>query len=205
MANASSDPTPRLAERYPRVAAYLESLPRGLASHPQCEARSSIVVHFLAGTERVDEPLPREVAQLLTPPTTLWTPEVRLAATMLAVADQERWSDAQHQAWLLARNRELLSGIVYRALMAFLSPAALLEKAAARWSSLHRGTELDVERSGEREVVGRLSHPPRLFTAVAPAYGAAFQAAIEHSRARTACVTEEDVTATCATYRARWT
>jgi len=205
MSSAFSHRTPALAERYPRLAAYLDALPRGLASHPHCEARGSIVVHLLAGAERVDRSVPPEVAELLTPPTTLWTSEVRLVATMLALADRERWSDAQHHAWLLARNRELLSGIVYRALMAFLSPAALFEKAATRWTSLHRGTELDVERSGDREVVGRLSYPPRLFTAVAPLYGAAFQAAIENSRARTACVSVEDVTATCATYRARWT
>jgi len=196
-----------LAGAFPRLAAYLSSLPSGLASYPECEIRATPVARY------VDDPTvraaaagaPEVVATLLTPPHAMWVPEVRCAAAILAVGDALRLSDGALAAHMVERNRELFRNVVYRALMAFLSPAALLARAPSRWEAFHRGTTLEVIELSERTAAARLAFPPGLLAgAVVPAYGAALQAALEHCRAEGATLVAEAVTPTSLVYRARW-
>ena len=196
-----------LSGAFPRLSAYLASLPRGLASYPECQMRGTPVARY------VDDPAvraaaagaPAPVSTLLTPPHEMWVPEVRCASAILAVGDALRLSDRALAEHMVEHNRQLFTNVVYRALMAFLSPAALLGRAPSRWEAFHRGTRLDVVEIGERTAVGRLVFPPGLIAgALVPAYGAALQAALEHCRAEGATLEPETVTPTSVTYRARW-
>jgi hypothetical protein len=206
-ARAPLPPTADLARRYPRLAAYLAALPAGLDSYPECQTRGTLAAEFAADVSRGARDLPHEVAQLFAAQPATWIPEAQLAATILAVADHAGRGDDEHAEWVREKNRAVFRGVVYRSLMAFFTPAGLLEKASSRWESFHRGTALGVERLADRHVRARLEFPPHLVSGplLPRAYGAAMQAALEHSRAKTATLEVEDVGATWVTYRARWT
>ncbi|HET9594834.1 MAG TPA: DUF2378 family protein [Anaeromyxobacteraceae bacterium] len=202
------DALPRdLGRAFPRLAAYLGGLPHGLASYPGCQMRGTPVARY------VDDPsvraaaagAPGVVLSILTPPHAMWVPEVRCAAAILAVGDALRLSDRALADRMVEHNRALFRNVVYRALMAFLSPAALLARAPSRWDAFHRGTALEVVELADRTALGRLTFPPGLISgALVPSYGAALQAALEHCRAEGATLAAETVTPTSVTYRARW-
>jgi hypothetical protein len=194
--------------RFPRLAAYLAALPDGLASHPASQARTSMSVAILEALPELRslrDGFPPALRALLTPPTTLWTPEVHLAARMIAAADLRELDEAEHAAFMREVNRTMFGGIAYRAIMAFLSPASLLARGPERWASLHRGTRLTVERVAERECTASLAFPQHLVSGFGVrGYGAAFEAALEHSRARDPKLEVTGLSATELRWRATW-
>jgi len=120
----------------------------------------------------------------LTMPRGAWIPEVIFNGAMLAMADRAGWKDVQLLAWHRALNRKLFRGPVYRAVMAFFSPRALLAAGAGRWNSFHAGTVLEVTARGDRSGTAVLRHPPHLFTPlILRIYAEAFGAALENARA----------------------
>lgn len=205
LATLPAPPLDEIGERYPRLVAYLSGLEDGLGSYPECIVRSGLVDAIVEGAPDGLEPTPPFVAALLSRPHRPWTSEVVLQATILAIADRSRMSTRAFQEWSRAMNREVYRSPVYRALMAFFSPATLLERGAARWGSFRRGTALEVERRGDREAELRLAFPPRVFVAeLLESFAVAFAVAFEHSRAKRASVDLTGSTATSAAFVARW-
>lgn len=201
---------PTLAERYPRLAAYVAGLPAGLDSHPECLAKASLCRALLDGMPAplpAPSDLPDPAARLVAhPPAAMWMPEVQVMALALTIADQYRMSDGEYLGWLKQRNRSLFRTLMYRALFAFLSPASLAPKAAARWAAVHRGSELTCELVAPGLAELRLTFPPRLFAPLLlQSFTAVFQAAIEHSNARTCEVSLTEIADTTGLYVARWT
>ena len=194
-----------LGARYTRLAGYLVGLPDGLDSYPQCVARSGVLEAVLAAAPGAQDRGPPLVAALLAPPLRPWTQEVVLQAALLAVADHAGMTEARFLQWCRSTNRQLYRNLVYRALMAFLSPLTLLERGAARWSSFHHGTTLEVGRDGEKVAQGQLTFPPGLFTPfLLRGYAEAFAAAFEHSRAENVSVELARTTETSARFVVRW-
>ncbi|MGC3996111.1 MAG: hypothetical protein QM767_00650 [Anaeromyxobacter sp.] len=189
----------------PRLEAYLAALPAGLASHPSCVVRAGVVEAVLA-TAPPNLPVPAGMpGELLAVPDRPWIPEVVLQGALLVIADAAQMSDDAVRSWSRETHRQLYRGLAYRALMAFFSPHALLERAETRWNSFHQGSTLRVRREGAEAGVGELSFPAGLYTPLhLMVIAEAFAAALEHSRAVGTTVTLGQVTATSAEFVARW-
>lgn len=196
-------------KRYPRFARYVAGLPDGLASYPQCMTKASLPLMLVKGmpaplprAEDVPDPLRRYLAR---PPSGMWVPEVEGMAVSLAIADHYRMTEVQHLEWLKSQNRSFFSSLMYRAVMSFFSPAALLPKAPDRWAAVHRGSKLSAVAVGPRDVDAVLEFPPRLFPMIAlQQLTAVFEAALEQSNAHESEVVLAEVTDTRGVFHARW-
>jgi hypothetical protein len=197
------------AHRYPRLSAYLAALPAGLDSYPDCQAKTSLTMTVLEGMPKprpdpseVPEPLSRYLAR---PPSGMWMPEVEARAIPLAIADHYLMTDKQYMAWLKAQNRSFFGSLMYRAVMSFVSPLTIAPKASARWAAVHRGSSLNAEIVGPREVVLTLTFPPYLFAGLAlQQVSAVLQGLLEHAKTPNPEVSLVEVSATRGVYRARW-
>ncbi len=204
-ASVPAAPLDEIADRYPRLVAYLSGFEDGLGAYPECLVRSGLVDTIVANAPETGEAAPPFVEALLSRPARPWTSEVVFQATLLAIADRSRMSPNAFREWSREMNREVYRSPVYRALMAFFSPGTLLERGAARWGSFRRGTSLEVERRGERGAEGRLAFPPRVFTGeLLELFAGAFAVALEHSRARHATVRLAGYTTTSASFLVEW-
>ena len=198
-----------MTRRYPRLESYLAGLPVGLASYPQCLTKASLPLTLLEGIP-LPRPDPGEVPEpaaryLSRPPAAMWVPEVEAMALSITIADHFDMSDAQYLEWLKDQNRTYLNSLMYRAVFAFLSPAHIVPKAAARWSAVHRGSELTVQFAGERDVDITLTFPPGLFAGIVLQHlTAVFDVVLERSNARHGEVVLAEVSPTRGVYHARW-
>jgi hypothetical protein len=188
--------------------AYLAALPRGLAAYPSCQQKSAILRTFMTAeiAHHIEGALPPELRGLVThpPPVTAWIPEVQATALYLAGRDA-MGSDEEYVEMAYVLNRKLLSGVLYRALFAFVSPTRVLTGAASRWGQLHRGTDLRALKVTDTDAVLRLTGPPNHIPQVlALAYGTAFRAVLELTGGRSVVVTcRRDGPEGC-TYLAGW-
>jgi len=205
---AGPDETPLpawMGQRFVRVQDYLDALPSGLDSYPDCLARSGLAQSFVEAAPRGREWLDPVVAELVPAPVRGWVPEVRFLSALLAVGDAAGMTDDQLLSWNRETNHALYRGLLYRALMAMFSPAALIERAPGRWASFHRGTSLSVVPDGPGRAVGVLSYPPRLFTPLLlQCYVGAFAAGFEHARGHDVTVELSSTGEREARFLARW-
>jgi hypothetical protein len=190
-----------------RLDRYLAGLPAGLDSYPSCQAKGSIFRAMVEGTGLEPGALPAPLRPLVVEPPipSDWLPEAHLGALLLAAADRLGLDDQRFFAWARARNRALFEGTLYRALMALVSPERLARFAPMRWRAFHRGTSLELGRVDDEGLRARISFPPGLFDGqLLIAYTAAFAAALDAAGAREVDVAIEEIAATSAVYRARW-
>lgn len=198
-----------IAQRHPRVDAYLGGLPAGLASYPECLSKASLPLTLLEGLPD-PRPSPFDLPEparryLLDPPSRLWVPEVEAMAISLIIADHYEMTDAQYLAWLKVRNLSFLNSLMYRAVMSFLSPAHIVPKAATRWAAVHRGSDLVVNFVGPRDVDMVLTFPPRLFAPILlEHFTAVFEAVLERTNACGGEVLLAEASDTRGVYHARW-
>ena len=203
--------TPDLdARRFPRVAQYLAGLPNGVASHPECTAKGSIVRSILEDKPIGDIPagsLPESVRSLAEhfAPYSSWVTEVELMCLNLAFADYHRLSDAAYVERKYQQNRKLFDTFVYKLLMSFTSPVSLIEHAATRWGTLHRGPAMQVELTSQSSARLTLGFPANLYDKLLLDLNAAvFRAALVHGKAQAADVRVADFGSTHAVFDARW-
>ncbi|MCZ7677693.1 MAG: hypothetical protein M5U28_02505 [Sandaracinaceae bacterium] len=155
-------------ERFPSAAAYLARLPEGLASHPQCVVKASVLRDVADARPLGPDDLaalPGPVAQLVRepPPVSSWVPEVHALVAMIAIRDRHfapgEIGLSAYEEWTYERNKKLLARPLYRALFLLLSPERLLRNVGNRWAMFRRGSRLElVERSASSATV-RLSFP----------------------------------------------
>lgn len=197
-------------QRFRRLAPYLASLPQGLDSHPDCQAKGTLARSFVSEIkpEQVHGaglPAPVEALLLAPPNNSRWVPEVLSWAGIYAVVDLLGLSDQAFQEWVARKNRELFTNPVMRVVMNFTSPGLALALSSAYWGVLHHGSRLTVVDSAGASGQVALDYPDRLFDErAARSLGVAFSVALELSRARHLSVTLESWTATRATWAARW-
>ncbi|WP_248352539.1 hypothetical protein [Anaeromyxobacter oryzae] len=195
-------------ELLPRVGAYLARLPSGVASHPECVARASLLRVSLSerplAREHVDA-LPAPVRQLVAcPPLDAeWVSDVHLVCVLFAIADAHGMSDEGYLSWIGELNARMFR-TTFRHLMTVASPEQLVDQVAERWGVFHRGSSLAVTRQGPGNALVHLAFPPRLFHGLAvrqfaPVWQAALQIADPTSRVD--LVASDDVTAR---FAARW-
>jgi len=175
---------------YPRLSAYLRSLPDGIASYPECQAKASLCRTLIEG---MPKPLPKisEVPEpvrdvFAKPPRGMWMPEVEVMALSLFIADHYRMTDEGYRRWLKTANRSLFQTLMYRALFSLISPAPLIVRGASRWAAVHKGSELDGRLVGPTEGEIQIRFPRNLFARpLLDHFTAVFEAAFEHCNART--------------------
>jgi hypothetical protein len=173
-----------LAERFPRLAAYVDSLPDGIDSFPECRAKASLV-HF--GTKRLPvnfptKGLPERIERHLRDPrlVTDWISEVDYNAATLALWDGHGIDDdAACEAWYDVTHA-LRTSRVYRLLLEFVSPGRVVRGAPVIWQQFHRGTTLNVTDETAESTIFELVTPARLFPSIIlRAYASVFQGAME--------------------------
>ena len=179
-----------MPDALPSVARYLDSLPAGIRSYPDCLVKAAVLRNEADPKPLGPEvPLPPEVRALVDhpPPVTVWVPEVHYTVSVLATREVHfpGADTGAFAAWMHERNVRLLRTPLYRALFFVLSPERLLAGVAQRWSMFRRGTELRLASSGEGRAELVLRTPPHLYPPIqAVAAAAAFAAALEAVGAR---------------------
>lgn len=197
-------------KRFPSLCAHLEGLPSGLASHPDCKAKGTLVRSYALGigADQVrGAGLPPEVESLFVAPpaNSIWVPEVVSWAGIFATVDLLGLDDAAFERWMAAKNRELFTNPVMRVVMNFTSPKLALSLSSAYWGVIHHGSRLHLVGSDDATARVVLDYPDRLFgEKAARGLAVAFGVALELSRARHARVGLERWTPTQATFVARW-
>jgi hypothetical protein len=188
----------------PTMQRYLEALPKGLDSYPECQQKASVLRNFFEGTptQELTASLPPAVAQLVKspPPASEWVSEVHTTAAFMASADcLFRGPLFVHHAY--TTNYALLDSTMYRVLFRLAGQRRLLSKAADNWSMFHRGTKLTLERidEGLRKATLVITAPPKhIPPLLAEGYGTALRAAVEisgatHTRATVSVIDDRAV------------
>jgi hypothetical protein len=196
--------------RFPLAAAYLNALPFGLESYPDCSLRSEVIEPFRRDFGKVAHApgLPPAVVSLLAGPTATkrWVPEVLFQTTNLVIRDVAFQSDAAFFQWTHDVNHEIFDKPLLRQLMRLFSPTLIVVGAAKRWAAFHRGSTLTSnpvsEANGRVRASARLDFPEGLFAKVSlEAFEHAFLAALAGSRAKGVEVKLANATPTTAEYR----
>lgn len=200
----------------PAVAAYLRSLPAGIASYPEAQAKAAVLRDWLArsrlAVRLAPGQVPDEVEALARepPPASLWIPEVHLVALKeadfeLTFAGAGEGAMAACEQWMLEVYRHLLSSPLYKILFLVVSPERALVGGERRWSAFHRGSELRVLESRTGHARLEVSSPPGLFSELGlRAHGCALQAAGEAAGGRDFAWTLKRVEPGRAHYELTW-
>ena len=151
--------------------AYLQGLPRGLQSYPECLVLAEVcecTVQTLAPVV-VSDTLPEPLRNLITGSgQDKWRSEVVLNAALLMLRDVMLASDEAFTQWTYDDVRRIFSRPAFRVLMALLSPSLVAMGSAKRWSTFHQGSSLGVERlsaaAGRSGTKGVLKYPAGFYS-----------------------------------------
>jgi hypothetical protein len=194
----------------PSITSYLDRLPAGIASYPECLVKASVFRNALEVKPLGPEvALPPEVRALVDhpPPVSVWIPEVQFNVITLAVRDAHFGEDDRdgYLGWVLDQNRKLLGTPLYRALFLLVSPERLLHGLEKRWGTFRRGTVLRLHAQAPGQVELRLVTPPFLRTTMSlEGMAMALRAALERAGARDAEAVGEALSSTEIAYRLSW-
>ena len=169
------------AGRFPRAAAYLATLPEGLASYPTYKVRDMVLEPYVEKFAALaGEPgLPTEVADMLAGRARgQWMSEVHFQVAHLVVRDRGFADDGPLFEWAQRAASQTFDRPILRNLMRLVSPTLVVLGASKRWSAFHSGSELTadkvVESGGRAGCTARLRYPPHLFAPL-------FLVTLEHS------------------------
>ena len=149
-----------------RLDAYLETLPEGLASYPEYEAKASLYralfdpSHLPFDPSELDARLRDYFDQPV--PQSMWIRETVLNALFLTFADHMFEEDQRFIDYVYHRAFKTLKSPMYRVLMAVASPQQLARGAERRWQTFHRGITYDVTLE-ERGTYAVIRYPPYLY------------------------------------------
>lgn len=152
-------------QRYPTLAWYIDQLPEGLASYPDCKTKGSLVLSAIEGHDVSDlrDGLPEMVAATIhNPPSAgLWMHGTLSDAVSYVMVDAFYPTEEAAMQWTRERTRRTSQKKIYRAFARATGPSVLLRAAVAVHGLFQRGTDLEVERT-EFGASARLTHPAYL-------------------------------------------
>jgi hypothetical protein len=151
-------------QSYPRLAAYLDQLPDGLDSFPECEAKVSIHRTVSAFANEPLRGLPPVLQAHLddVAPAEQWIPQCHTLALILAIVEARALAPEEESRWIRSAAGLLFSTPMYRLLIWAVSPRLMIKGADIRWSAFFRGSSLHATLDeGEAEI--ELRAPPTLF------------------------------------------
>ena len=191
-------------QRFPSLAHYLDRVPQGLSSYPDCQANVSLVRSMLEehSLGKFAPELPPPLAELILqpPPLSAWMPEVHLRAILRIIHDRVLTDRRAFVKWTYDAQKRLLSGPMYRLLFSVMSMDRLGDSAPSRWTRFHRGSTMQVEIGEKRSKVS-FAFPPHLFDDLdLEASLAGLQVAIEMMVGKSAAFSDMQVspTSSCA-------
>jgi hypothetical protein len=154
--------------RFPRMTAYLSSLPRGTESYPEATSKASLIRHMQDAMpfEAAPGELPEAVHALwkAPPPSSSLVPTAQFLALTLAYGDAHFPRDEDFLEWLYGLSAALYAKPLYRFLMYVATPRQLVHGAARRWHQFHQGTDLDLAEEGDGWAILTVRFPPKLYT-----------------------------------------
>jgi hypothetical protein len=188
---------------------YLASLPGGLDAYPECQHRGEPLWVWLQRSPRAGlaEQVPAPTAVLLGPGHAIpgWVPEVHANVLYLAVREACFADDEAFLAHAYGRNRAVLETPTNRVLFWAASPKAILRAAGLRWSSLHRGSAIEVRIVGDASAHVTLTYPPKLFPEIIlRGTATGFTVALENAGARDVTLGVREVGETSAVFEGSW-
>lgn len=170
--------------RFPRLAAYVEQLPQGLDSFPECCAKASIhrKVHEFAAQPLTDLPEPLQALLDEPPPPSTWVPQCHTLALVIALVESRGLSPRDESIWVRRAATHLFASTMYRILMWAATPGMVFKTANLRWRAFFRGSWLS-STVAERTASVRLHAPERLFHAdLAGIFADVMSAAVNYTR-----------------------
>jgi hypothetical protein len=191
------------------VEAYLATLPGGVAAYPERAHKGESLSVWLQRSRApgLAAAVPIQVAPLLDPerPFPAWVPEVHANVLYLAIREARFADDDAFLAHARACNRAVLQTPTNRVLFWALAPRAILRAAGLRWSSLHRGTSIDVRVASDTSAQLVLDYPPRLFPEIVlRGTATGFAVALENAGARDVRLELRECGETRALFEGRW-
>ena len=151
--------------RYPRLAAYLDGLPEGLDSYPECQSKATLLVSAFDGVDASEllDGLPDRLTSLVREPPAagIWVPAVWSDAMFHASCDRFFPTVEAVQAWTYERTVRISKHPIYRRLLTVPGPRMLIKIGTKAHGLIQRGTEIEtaLDRRGA-ELTMRF--PPRL-------------------------------------------
>jgi hypothetical protein len=153
-------------QRFPTLAAYIRSLPHGLASYPECKTKGTVVRSALddAGLAAHLEALPDEVGELVrSPPTiTAWVPAVLSDSVFHAACDLACFDEEAVIRWSYERSVRVGGWRVYRQLLSVAGPRFFLRMAERTHALFQKGTDAQVVDLEANRCRVLFTHPPHL-------------------------------------------
>ncbi len=152
------------ARDLPRLRAYLNQLPQGLDSFPECRAKGSVFGKVYEFSEQRIEHLPPVLQALLErpPSATEWIPQCQALALIVAMVDARRLDSEAEKLWIREAATHLFASPMYRILMWAATPRMVFKSAHLRWSAFFRGTTL-ASVVFDRTATLILQAPPHMF------------------------------------------
>lgn len=151
--------------RYPRLAEYLDGLPDGLGSYPECQSKATLLVSAFDEIDRFEllDGLPEALQEVVhePPPTGLWVPAVWSDALFFARCDLSFPTAQAVREWTYERTIRIAKHPIYRRLLKVPGPRMLMKMGEKAHGLIQRGTELDVTLD-ERGADVVLRFPPKL-------------------------------------------
>lgn len=195
-------------QRFPTLAAYLDRLPQGFRSYPECQAKCSLLMSAIEDYSLVPclPGLPADLVDLVQhpPPRVHWIPQVYFRAALRAIRDEYFGSAADFVAWSYGAQHRMLGGPLYRILFSLIGPERLLRNVQSRWAHFHCGITLDTQVNG-RCVEGRFRFPKHMYDRLdLEATMQGFRAALELAGAHEVTTEVVEVAETQALGRLRW-
>jgi hypothetical protein len=162
---STDDPDALDRDAYPSLARYLDALPDGLASYPECKTRGTLVSSAVFGHVASSFPrgLPAPLRALIVAPPLpgAWVPAVHSDAVFFAICDRHHPTGDEVLAWTRERTLRTAQSKMYRALTRIVGPGMLLRMVGHTHAMFQRGTEMTATSiPGGMKLV--LSHPPYL-------------------------------------------
>ena len=193
----------------PLLTEYLEGLPRGLDSYPDCTQKASVYRQAFGRryASTLAPRLPTTLARLLTEPEPIsaWIPEVHGNALFVALYETTYGDEEAFLRDGRETGRRLFNGPLYKMLMVVTSPALIVRRANVGWTALHRGIALDPRLTGDRTAQIRVTFPRNLVPrVVALTYASAFHAGLEGAGGKRIECALRAHTAEHAQYDATW-
>jgi hypothetical protein len=137
--------------RFPIASAYLERLPNGLASYPQCRCTANNVIAARDASpavfraDGIDASLRRTILELRNP--SLWVPDVLNVLSHLMVRDHDFDSDEGYLVWHQTQIGKLLETSAHRVLMFAIPPRLVMTLVTTAFNRIRRGTSLSTRRT----------------------------------------------------------
>jgi hypothetical protein len=196
---------------YPNVRAYIDRLPDGLASYPECMAKVALVRDLIESRplDPSADHVPDELRRMLAtpPPLSSWIPEAHFVAMSLTIFARDFGATdfGAFEDWICTRNMALFRKPLYRVLIALMSPERLLVGTSKRWTAFHLGTTLSVIDHGPGSARLKIAFPPHLYGhEMLRGMSAGLRAAVNVAGGRNVAIGIDDETPTSAEYWLRW-